>query len=143
MKPRVVRAIATPALLGIAMLAVALMARPTRAGQGTPPAAPARPDLIWMRGGTWDGVFSIVYSPDARFIVTVGGGAPIPDPHAGAAVVKLWRLSDGMLLRTWQRPAEAAAFSPDGQLLAIAGGDGVTFMRVDDGSPAGAIAGPG
>src|SRR5262249_21747931 len=54
-----------------------------------------RPDLVWMRGGQWGqgpgGIQTtdVQVSPDGSLFASCGVGT-----------VKIWRISDGMLLRT-------------------------------------------
>jgi WD40 repeat protein/subtilase family serine protease len=95
-----------------------------------------RPDIVWMRGGHSDRVYSVAFSPDGRLLASASG---IDDN-----TIKLWRVSDGALVRTltghtgW---VTSVAFSPDGRLLASASGswdwDGdrtVRLWRVSDGA---------
>lgn len=70
-----------------------------------------RPDIQWMRGGNGDLVKVLVYSPDGKYV-------------ASSPEVKLWRVSDGMLMRTFDvvYGGGGLAFSEDGKWLF--GGDG-------------------
>jgi len=94
--------------------------------------AQGRPDIVWMAGGHSDDVYSVAYSPDGRMFAS----------GAEDATVKLWRLSDGKLIRTlrgngWD--VYSVAFSPNGKLLA-SGSSGpnlegaIHLWRVSDGS---------
>jgi len=88
--------------------------------------AQKRPDLVWMRGAHAQRVLSAAYSPDGRYFAST-------DP-----VVKLWRLSDGMLLRTLGT-GRVIAFTPDGKRLAGAYHKTLTFWQVADGAQVGAL----
>jgi len=100
-----------------------------------PPAgarAQGRPDIVWMRGGHWAPARSVAYSPDGRFVAS----------GSDDWTLKLWRVSDGMLIRTFRGNTgyvTAVAFSADGQMLAAAGRSypldqsPVTLWRVSDG----------
>ena len=70
----------------------------------------ARPDIVWMAGGHAGAVGSVAFSPDGQTLASVSGDRTI----------KLWRVSDGTLLRTlWHTGGvTSVAFSPDGQTLA-------------------------
>jgi Tol biopolymer transport system component len=71
---------------------------------------------------------SLAFSPDGK-ILAVG------DEYYGA--VRLWRTSDGRLLRTLQGEGRVStmAFSPDGQTLVTGSFNGATrFWRVSDGT---------
>ena len=69
-----------------------------------------RPDIRWMRGGNGDAVKALAYSPDGKWV-------------ASGTELKLWRVSDGMLLRTFDAVSVGSiAFSSDGKWLF--GGDG-------------------
>lgn len=50
-----------------------------------------RSDVQWMRGGHADSVRSMDYSPDGQLFASLG------DSYN---TLKIWRLSDGLLLRT-------------------------------------------
>lgn len=104
------------------------------------PAGPAlaeRPDVFWMRGGHAHSATAVQYSPDGSIVASGGDDGTI----------KLWRVADGMLLRTltghqapppqYQTVAaiRSLSFSPDGTLLASAGNDNsVLVWRLSDGS---------
>ena len=96
-----------------------------------------RPDVIWMRGGHFHSATAVQYSPDGAVIASGGDDGTI----------KLWRVADGMLLRTLtghQAPPpqfqvvaiiRSLSFSPDGTLLASAGNDNTVLVwRLVDGS---------
>src|SRR5579862_3970020 len=94
--------------LRIAVLGLALAAATSIAScQG-------RPDLVWMRGAIAGAPLSIAYSNDGKLIAT---GSASPD-----LAVKVWRLSDGMLLHTFLTKGNpvAVCFTPDSSsVLAI------------------------
>jgi len=96
-----------------------------------------RPDVLWMRGGHYISVTAVAYAPDGATVASGGYDGTI----------KLWRVADGMLLRTltghqappsfYGKPAaiRSLAFSPDGATLASAGNEStVKVWRVTDGS---------
>src|SRR5439155_12390194 len=96
-----------------------------------------RPDIVWMRGGHYFSVTAVAYTPDGSMVASGGDDGTI----------KLWRVVDGMLLRTlaghqappafYRKTAaiQSLAFSPDGTTLASAGNDNaVKVWRVADGS---------
>lgn len=83
----------------------------------------ARPDILWMRGGHQSGVYGMKFSPDGQKLVT----------SSLDGTVKVFRASDGILLRTFTRPDGSALgnqyvptieVSPNSQTLAI--GDVIT-----------------
>ena len=96
-----------------------------------------RPDVLWMRGGHYISVTAVAYAPDGATVASGGYDGTI----------KLWRVADGMLLRTltghqappsfYGKPAaiRSLAFSPDGATLASAGNEStVKVWRVADAS---------
>lgn len=80
-----------------------------------------------------DFAYDLAFSPQSDLLATVG---------RNERTVKIWRVRDGKLLRTFQfktvpfpspKPL-SVAFSPDGQLLAVGFSDGkVQLLRVADG----------
>ena len=54
-----------------------------------------RPDVLWMRSGSISSIVSSDYSPDGQMIATIERDIP---------VVKIWRVSDGMLIRSLKIP---------------------------------------
>ncbi|MEN3000995.1 MAG: hypothetical protein ABDI19_04030 [Armatimonadota bacterium] len=89
--------------------------------------AQGRPDIVWMRGGHIRSVNSVAYSPDGQYVAS----------GSGDYTIKLWRVSDGTLVRTFPFVAGPVAFSPDGQYLASRGGEWdyttIKLWRVSDG----------
>jgi WD40 repeat protein len=89
--------------------------------------AQERPDIVWMQGGHAFAVHSVAVSPSGELIASAGADG----------TVKLWRMSDGALLRTLtghEGDVNGVAFSPNGSLVASAGADGtVRVWRVQDG----------
>jgi WD40 repeat protein len=89
--------------------------------------AQERPDIVWMQGGHAFAVHSVAVSPSGELIASAGADG----------TVKLWRMSDGALLRTLtghDGDVNGVAFSPNGSLVASAGADGtVRVWRVQDG----------
>ncbi len=101
------------------------------------PGSAERPDIVWMRGGHYFSVTAVAYAPDGSMVASGGDDGTI----------KLWRIADGMLLRTlvghqapppfYQKKAtiQSLAFSPDGTQLASAGNDNaVKVWRLADGA---------
>jgi len=68
-------------------------------------------------------VFSVAFSPDGQILAALSDDG-----------VRLWRASDGALLRTIEETGGSVAFSPDGQTLAVTTADGVRMLRVSDGA---------
>jgi WD40 repeat protein len=89
--------------------------------------AQERPDIVWMQGGHAIAVHSVAVSPSGELIASAGADG----------TVKLWRMSDGALLRTLtghEGDVNGVAFSPDGSYVASAGSDGtVRVWRTQDG----------
>jgi WD40 repeat protein len=72
----------------------------------------------------------LAFSPDGRHLA--GAGAQVgPD-----FVARVWQVADGSLVADLPLSAESTdvAFSPDGQILAVAARDGVTLWRMPDGT---------
>src|SRR6266511_311083 len=93
-----------------------------------------RPDVIWMRGGHTADVRSMDYSSDGQLVAAIGD-------EVGA--VKIWRLSDGMLLRTlnvFGASAFQVKFLSDSQTIVVTGSESnaifdqrIKRVRVSDG----------
>ncbi len=83
-------------------------------------------ETIWYLG-TQAQVTSIAFSPDGGILAS----------GSGDGTVRLWRVSDGRLLRTLEGhiwAVSSVAFSPDGEILASgSGGHKVRLWRVSDG----------
>jgi dipeptidyl aminopeptidase/acylaminoacyl peptidase len=89
--------------------------------------AQGRPDIVWMRGGHSSAVSSVAFSPDGAWLAS----------GSWDGSVKLWRMSDGALVRTLSNlsAVSSIAFSPDGRLLVSGGGNGIIrIWRVSDGA---------
>ena len=79
-------------------------------------------------------VQAVAFSPDGGTLA----GAFFTTPYA----LQFWRVADGMLLNTIQasnQPLNAVAYQPDGQVIAVGGGDDtfagiIRFFRVSDSS---------
>lgn len=85
-----------------------------------------RPYFRWLEGSHGEEVTNVAYSPDGTVLASTGDDA----------TVKLWRTSDGQLLRTmpYTRGSRSSlAFSPSGQTIAVAAG-AVTLFNMSDGS---------
>ncbi len=83
--------------------------------------------LIRTLEGHTDFVYSVAFSPDGQTLASASNDK----------TVKLWRVSDGSLIRTLQGTSsvESVVFSPDGQTLASGSADNtVRLWRVADGS---------
>jgi len=87
------------------------------------------PDIVWMAGGHSGYVYSVAFSPPDGEILASG---------SKDGTVKLWRVSDGSLIRTLcgrGSDVYSVAFSPDGQLLASGNSKSIiNLWRVSDGS---------
>ena len=86
----------------------------------------AAPEILWTRGGHGDEVDALAISPNGTLLAS----------GSRDETLKLWRISDGTLLRTLRfvRPF-SVRFSPDGALMAAGGAESnVKVWRVDDGS---------
>jgi len=73
--------------------------------------AQGRPDVLWMVGGHYTNARSVAISPDGQFMASCSGDG----------TAKLWRVSDGALLRTLETSRNgyfSVRFSPNGQILA-------------------------
>lgn len=68
----------------------------------------------------------IVFSPDGTQVLT-------GSRYLHSSPMQSWRVSDGLLLRTFPLAAYAMAFSADGTVLAAAG-DNIIFFRASDGA---------
>jgi WD40 repeat protein/methionine-rich copper-binding protein CopC len=86
-----------------------------------------RPDIVWMRGTHLDIVNCVAYSPGGSLIASASRDGTI----------RLWRVSDGVLLRTLTGhtgSVNSVVFSPDGSLIASASSDRtIRLWRVSDG----------
>src|SRR5690349_5129306 len=72
-----------------------------------------RPDLIWLRGNLGDQASAVAYSPDGKLVVTAENQAD--------GAVKVWRVSDRMLIRTIRASNPVSvAVSSDSRLIAAA-----------------------
>jgi WD40 repeat protein len=89
------------------------------------------PAIQWMRGGHLHWIEQLVYSSDGTFFASSG---------RGDGTVKIWRASDGLLLRTLFVPrGSLVALSPDNATLCGAGaaagtGPLIRCWRVADGA---------
>ncbi len=84
--------------------------------------------LWWNSTATYGSVDTVAFSPDGQIIACCGNA------NNGDPAIRLWRVSDGTLLRNVQTSdanARCIAFSPDGTTLASGGqsGSGQTFLR--------------
>jgi WD40 repeat protein len=95
--------------------------------------AQGRPDIVWIRGGHSGFITDIAFSPDGKLIASISSDNTI----------KLWRASDGLLVRTPKNAKEVfcLSFSPDGTLLATGGKGEINLWRVSDGTLVRALTG--
>lgn len=90
--------------------------------------AQGRPDLVWMRGNHANPLRALTVSPDGKYLAT--------GTTDGYPAAYLWRVKDGMVLRTFPHGGgiTALAFSPDGSVLAAADSSGaIALRRIPDG----------
>jgi hypothetical protein len=76
-----------------------------------PAALSERPDIVWMAGGHTGSVNSVAISPDGSLLAS----------GSMDRTVKLWRVSDGALLKTYDEETYrvlSVQVSPDGALFA-------------------------
>lgn len=95
-----------------------------------------RPDIEWLGGGQVSPVVSVAYSPDGTMLASGG--------HFSDSTVKLWRESDGRLIRTLAGtngnngflfgPMIPVRFFPGQKtIVSIGEGSGIGFWNVADG----------
>jgi WD40 repeat protein len=99
------------------------------------PAAAQRPDIVWMHGGHQD---------DGEIVTAFAGGQRIISAGYPDFTLKVWRVSDGTLLRTIVPFNQSFsgrtpfAVSPDGSQVAVSGADTdgfkTKFFRISDGA---------
>jgi WD40 repeat protein len=102
------------------------------AGAAARATAQLPPDFHWVRGGHGHTVTRIAFSPDGSLFATTSADES----------TKIWRSSDGQLLRTLltdglalNNSVQSLDFSSDGQMLATAGWDNsVRLWNVADGA---------
>lgn len=79
--------------------------------------AQGRPDIVWMAVGHWF-VNSVSFSPDGSLLAS---GSGYRDGSQYLGEIKLWRVSDGKLLRTYDQETGGGVlsiqFSPSGRLF--------------------------
>jgi hypothetical protein len=97
-------------------------------GMVLPALTQEHPDIVWIRGGHTQHVYSVVFSPDGRLLAS----------GSTDHTIKLWRVSDGSLVRTLAGHTHgvfSVVFSPDGRLLASGSGDKtIKLWRVANGA---------
>ena len=98
--------------------------------------------VVWTLRGHQDGVNAVAFSPDGQFLISGAGdidseGVRRPQD----TTVRLWRVRDGGLVRTFTGHRDIAvsvAVSPDGRTIASASRDGVIrFWAMPQGAGAG------
>lgn len=96
--------------------------------------------LVSKLEGHKDWVKSLAFSPDGQLLASGSQNSP---PSRLAYSLRLWRVSDGSIVRLFERDPllqdpigqiATLAFSPDGQILATGGTDGLSLWNVKDGS---------
>jgi len=77
--------------------------------------------------GHLNSIAQLAVSLDGKFIASIDTSWPNRQ-------VRLWRVSDGVLLHEFNFRASSIAFTADSQFLAAGGSDGIMFWRVSDGA---------
>jgi WD40 repeat protein len=77
--------------------------------------------------GHLNSIEQLAVSLDGKFIASIDTSWPNRQ-------VRLWRVSDGVLLHEFNFRASSIAFTADSQFLAAGGSDGIMFWRVSDGA---------
>jgi len=77
--------------------------------------------------GHLNSIEQLAVSLDGKFIASIDTSWPNRQ-------VRLWRVSDGVLLHEFNFRAISIAFTADSQFLAAGGSDGIMFWRVSDGA---------
>ena len=117
--------------LGLVALVMLLVAPAHAAAQGAP-------TVRWMRGGHVSYITQLVHSSDGVFFASAGSDR----------TVKIWRVSDGVLLRTFIIPGgtRAIALSSDNATICAGGADPFPIIRcwhVADGAQLWSVVVPG
>jgi WD40 repeat protein len=90
--------------------------------------AQTAPDLIWLASGHSAAAYAVAFAPDGNTMAT----------GSDDYTVKLWRVSDGALLRSFTGHTgliRTVAFSPDGSTIASGSGDTtIKLWRASDGA---------
>jgi probable HAF family extracellular repeat protein/YVTN family beta-propeller protein len=96
------------------------------------PSPSGRPNITWMRGGHSSYFAGLAATPSGSLVASMGADGTL----------KLWRGSDGILLKTIRAHGggTAVAVTNDGSHVASAGGGNTKIWRVADGSQVGSVA---
>jgi len=84
--------------------------------------------------GHYSTVTSISFSPDGRVLASAASDL-LSKHDYGDSSVRLWRVSDGRLIRTYgglRNDVWSLIFSPKGRFLAVYGGETIRLWRVSD-----------
>jgi tRNA A-37 threonylcarbamoyl transferase component Bud32 len=93
--------------------------------------------LLWALDGHAFPISSLAFSADGQFLASGDKGVPNGVKLAGEALLKLWRVSDGALLQTFETDMEGIAsltFSDDDRSLIAVGAGMLTRRRIPDGA---------
>ncbi len=96
-------------------------------------------ELTHLEEGGRLGPSAVTFSPDGRLLATAVWPIGRPDPTGER--IRIWDWKSGTIIRTIDAPAEALAFDPRGDRLAVAGRDGGEILSAATGDVVTTLAG--